>query len=85
MDRAIEKLEAFGERLPFPHQSAVRAAAPIRELRPRAGRSPWRGFYARVGKDFVLLSIGPEAEVDPRGFRRAVVAAQDRLKEPTGG
>jgi len=63
MDRAFEKLETFGDRLPYPHQSAVRGAAPIRELRPRAGRSPWRGFYARAGEDFVLLAIGPEAEV----------------------
>lgn len=81
MDRAVEKLQAFGDRLPFPHQSAVRGAAPIRELRPRAGRSPWRGFYARSGEALVFLSVGPESAVDPRGFRRAVAAAQERLED----
>jgi hypothetical protein len=83
MDRALDKLEAFGERLPFPHQSAIRRASPIRELRPRAGRSPWRGLYARVGDVFVLLAVGPEADVDPLQFSRAVNAAQARLEELT--
>lgn len=40
MDHAIEKLEALGDRLPFPHTSAVKGADRLRELRPRAGRSP---------------------------------------------
>src|SRR4051794_41769457 len=40
--RAVEKLEAFGPQLGYPHTSAVRGHAGLRELRPRAGRSPWR-------------------------------------------
>jgi hypothetical protein len=80
MDRAVDKLEAFGPRLPYPHQSDVRDAPALRELRPRAGRSPWRAFYARIGDSFVIGSIGPEAEVDPWGFRRTVRAALGRLE-----
>jgi hypothetical protein len=79
MQHALEKLEALGSQLPFPHQSAIRGAPGIRELRPRAGRSPWRGFFTRVGNSLVLLAIGPEAEVDRKEFQRAVAAAQARL------
>jgi hypothetical protein len=80
MNAAIEKLRAVGARLPFPHQSQVKSARRLRELRPRAGRSPWRAFYRQVGPTtFVIAAIGPEAAVDPRGFRRAIIAAEDRL------
>lgn len=80
IDHAVDKLEAFGPKLPFPHQSDVRDALRLRELRPRAGRSPWRTLYARVGDEFVIAAIGPEAQVDPRGFRRAVQRALVRLE-----
>lgn len=81
---AAQKLEALGPDLGYPHSSAVRDADRLRELRPRAGRSPWRGFYRRFGDVFVLAAVGPEAEVDPRGFKRAVVAAEERLEEVEG-
>jgi hypothetical protein len=75
----MAKLEALGSRLPFPHQSAVRGAT-VRELRPRSGRSPWRAFYRRTGAEkFVVGSIGPEAIVNPKGFKRAVRLAEARL------
>ncbi|MDX6215353.1 MAG: hypothetical protein QOG99_937 [Frankiales bacterium] len=76
---AREKLIALGERLPFPHQSAVQGSPPLRELRPRAGRCQCRAIYAQVGAGFVILAVGPEAQVDPRGFRRAVSQAAMRL------
>lgn len=79
MDRAVDKLEAFGPRLPFPHQSDVRGSVDLRELRPRAGRSPWRALYRRTGDVFVIAAIGPEAQANPQGFRRAVRAAVTRL------
>jgi len=83
---AVEKLVALGPTLPFPHQSDVRGAEDLRELRPRAGRSPWRGFYRRIGDVFVIGAVGPEAEVDKRGFERAVTVAATRLNsiEPEG-
>lgn len=78
---AVEKLAAVGPALPFPHQSKVKGAEGLRELRPRGGRSQWRALYGRVGDAFVIAAVGPEALVNPRGFRRAVIAATKRLDE----
>jgi hypothetical protein len=78
---AVEKLAALGDRLPFPHQSAVVGSPPLRELRPRAGRCRWRPIYAQQAGGFVVLAVGPEAQVDPRGFERAVRSALRRLRE----
>lgn len=76
------KLAVMGESLGFPHSSGVRSiGGGLRELRPRAGRSPWRAFYRRIGDRLVVGSIGPEAESDPRGFERALRRAVDRLQQ----
>jgi hypothetical protein len=45
---AVEKLTAVGPALPFPHQSNVKGAEGLRELRPRGGRSQWRPLYGRL-------------------------------------
>jgi len=76
---AVEKLRAIGPALAFPHQSNVAGASQLRELRPRAGRSPWRALYRRIGEVFVVGAIAPEATVDRQGFNRAVNAAEIRL------
>ena len=81
VENAMKKLEALGPDLRFPHSSDVRGAQGVRELRPRAGRCPWRAFYRRFGDVYVLASIGPEAQVDPQGFKRAVAEAEKRLNE----
>ncbi len=81
LDRAVDKLAAFGPRLPFPHQSSVRQTSGLRELRPRAGRSAWRAFHQRSSDVFVIAAVGPEAQADPRGFDRAVTNALTRLQE----
>ncbi len=78
---AVEKLEAFGPVLGFPHTSAVQGFPGLRELRPRAGRSPWRAMYQRVGDVFVIAAIGPEAQVDHRRFAKASRLAMARLAE----
>jgi hypothetical protein len=83
IQHAREKLVAIGDRLPFPHQSAVRQSAPLRELRPRAGRCRWRALYVRIDAGFVILAVVPEAQVDRRAFDRGVEAARRRLKELT--
>ena len=76
---AIEKLRIFGQDLGHPHSSQIKGTS-IRELRPRAGRSPWRAFYQqRDGRIFLVGAIGPEALQNPRGFRRAVAAAIERM------
>jgi hypothetical protein len=79
--RAVQKLELLGPQLPFPHQSAVRAGGGLRELRPRAGRSPWRALYNRSENTFTIAAIAPEAQVDGRGFQRAAATAHRRLEE----
>ena len=81
LSNAIEKLKAMGPNLPAPHQSNVEGAQSLRELRPRAGRSPWRGFYRRIGDVFVIAAVGPEAQVNQRKFAQAAKAAQQRLDE----
>jgi phage-related protein len=82
MMNAVLKLEAVGPRLTYLHSSDVRGSTGLRELRPRAGRSPWRGLYQRVGPEvFVVAAIAPEAQVDHRGFARATAAATTRLSE----
>lgn len=78
---AVEKLEAFGPQLGYPHAIAVQGYAGLRELRPRAGRSPWRGLYQRIGDVFVMAAIGPEAQVDHRRFEKAARLALMRLAE----
>lgn len=79
MQNAFEKPEAYGDQLPFPHSSRVKGAARLRELRPRAGQSPWRAFYRRVGDTLVIGAIGPEAHVDMRAFGRTIRIAEQRL------
>jgi len=79
MDNAIEKLRTFGQQLGFPHTSAVQGAENLRELRPRAGRSPWRALYRRIGDLMVIGAFGPEAGHDPRGFQATLRRAEDRL------
>lgn len=78
-----EKLRALGPKLPFPHQSSVQGADNLRELRPRAGRSPWRALYRQLGEIFVVAAIGPEALKNKRDFNRACDAAARRLAQLT--
>jgi hypothetical protein len=80
LDHAVEKLAVLGPRLPYPHQSAVQGQQGLRELRPRGGRSPWRALYERQSSAFVIAAVAPEAEVNPRGFDRAVRLARRRLE-----
>jgi hypothetical protein len=81
---AVEKLVAIGDHLPYPHSSAVKHTK-LRELRPRGGRSPWRAFYRRFEGWLLIGAIGPEADADPKGFRRAVETAEKRLTAVTAG
>ncbi|MGH3218968.1 MAG: type II toxin-antitoxin system RelE/ParE family toxin [Streptosporangiaceae bacterium] len=82
---AEEKLKALGPDLGYPHSSAVQEAQGLRELRPRQGRSPWRALYRRYGEEFVIAAICPEADQDPRGFKRGCAAALERLADVKEG
>jgi hypothetical protein len=79
----IEKLQVDGPVLRSPHQSAVMGEREtgLRELRPRRGRSRWRPIYRRLDQClFVILSVGPEVEIDKRGYEHAVRMASRRLR-----
>jgi mRNA-degrading endonuclease RelE of RelBE toxin-antitoxin system len=80
IENAFDKLAELGDQLGAPHSSSVRGAGEtLREIRPRAGRSRWRALYRRVGDQFVVAAIGPEAMVNPTEFRRTVARALARL------
>lgn len=83
VDNAVDKLASLGPQLLFPHSSKVMGdpGGSLRELRPRAGRSPWRCIYQRIGDVFVIGAVAPEAQKDKAGFERAVRAAKRRLAE----
>jgi hypothetical protein len=84
MLHAAQKLEGAGPRLGHPHSSAVRGdlGRSFRELRPRAGRSRWRPIYRRVNPStFVIFAVGPEAEIDSRGYDAAVARAVERFEQ----
>ena len=84
MLNAGHKLEAAGPRLGHPHSSAVQGEAGrgFRELRPRAGRSRWRPIYRQVTSTaFVIFAVGPEAQIDRRGFDAAVARGAERFAD----
>jgi hypothetical protein len=84
MFNAVAKLQAAGPRLPYPHSSAIQGEAGkgFRELRPRAGRSRWRPIYRQVAAQaFVIVAVGPEAQIDPGRFDAAVARAVKRFAE----
>ena len=82
LQEAIQKLKADGDQLGAPHTSKVQGVTEtLRELRPRRGASPVRAFYRRIGDVMVIGAVGPEADVDRRGFNRAVSVALVRLAQ----
>ncbi len=85
MRRVLELLRQEGDQLGAPYSSNVEGADRLRELRPRAGRSPWRAFYRRIGERMRVGAFGPEALSNPPGFRRAMRAAEERLNRIEGG
>ena len=87
MLHAAQKLEAAGPSLGHPHSSAVQGEVGkvFRELRPTAGRSRWRPIYRRVSpSSFAILAVGPEAQIDRRGFDAAVRRAVERYRALKG-
>ena len=77
---SFEILAIEFDQLGHPWSSAVRAKGVVglRELRPRRGRSRYRVLYRRDSQGLYLLALAPEAQSNPRGFRRAVEIATIR-------
>ena len=72
-------LETFGPNLPAPHSSDVRGSrhGRLRELRPRAGNSPLRIFYAFDPLRTAILLIGGDKSGDKRFYRRFIRIADN--------
>jgi len=78
----VRKLEAKGVALGFPHCSAVQGASePLRELRPRQGRSPLRPIYAFDLRRDAVLIIGGNKAGNPHFYRRLVPVAERIWRE----
>lgn len=80
----VSHLFQLGDRLVMPHSRPVSGTKKLRELRPSGGQSVLRPLYAPIDDEYVVLTIGPEADTDPQGFRRAVERAQRRAKADHG-
>ena len=79
MARALLKLDGGVTGLPQPHAKKLRGYPGLWELRPQQGSNPWRAFYRRVGMEWVIGSVGPDAKVDLPGFNRSCSAALARI------
>ncbi len=78
----VRKLEVKGVALGFPHCSAVEGAGePLRELRPRQGRSPLRPLYAFDARRDAVLIVGGNKAGDARFYRRLVPVAERVWRE----
>lgn len=77
----VDKLRELGERLPPPHVKPLqgKAAAGLRELRPRRGSSDWRALYRRCGPFYVVLAVDRHAN-----FSALVARAHARAARYTG-
>jgi hypothetical protein len=77
--RVIDLLAEKGVTLGEPHSSAIRGSkCALRELRPKAGRSPLRVFYAFDPRRQAVLLIGGDKSGDPR-FYDAMIPKAEKL------
>lgn len=81
---AMTKLKRSGPNLTMPHCRFVKGTKGLFELRPNGGRSTVRPLYIEVDRTFVILTIAPEAEVKPAGFRSAVDRACKYARQDYG-
>jgi hypothetical protein len=77
-EQAIERLELFGPRLPFPDSSAVKGTE-FRELRTRFAGQQYRVLYLQDGEAFILFD-GFHKTSD-RDLDRAVREANKHLAD----
>lgn len=78
----IAKLQALGYELGAPHSSALEGTDfPLRELRPKQGRSPLRIIYAFDPDRQAVLLIGGDKAGDPKFYRRIIATAERIWRE----
>ena len=83
VDAAVELLEAFGPRLPFPHSSGVESSrhGHMRELRVQHRGRPLRVLYAFDPRRVAILLTGGDKTGDRRWYDRVVPVADDLYDE----
>lgn len=78
----VTKLKMLGYEPAAPHSSALEGTdLPLRELRPKQGRSPLRIVYAFDPARQAVLLIGGDKAGDPRFYRRIVATAERIWRE----
>ena len=78
----VTTLRVLGYELAAPHSAALEGTdLPLRELRPKQGRSPLRIVYAFDPVRQAVLLIGGDKAGDRKFYRRIVVAAEQIWRE----
>ena len=82
MINVVTKLELDGVSLGRPHTAHLEGTAePLRELRPKRGRSPLRIVYAFDPRRDAVLLIGGDKSGDSRFYQRLVPQAERLWRE----
>jgi hypothetical protein len=66
-----DKLKNLGPRLVRPHSGNVQGYPDLRELRPRAGNSPWRVIYRRFGNLMIIGGVAHKSSFEADAQRAA--------------
>jgi hypothetical protein len=73
----VTKLEVAGVGLGRPHSGHLEGTKePLRELRPKQGRSPLRVIYAFDPRRDAVLLIGGDKSGDPKFYARLIPVAE---------
>jgi hypothetical protein len=77
----VDFLHKLGPKIVAPHSKPLQGERKLRELRPGGGKTLVRPLYIRWhDREFVILAVGPESQVDGPGFRAAITRAKERAK-----
>jgi len=80
--QVVKILEQVGIALGEPYSSALEGTRyPLRELRPKRGRSPLRIIYAFDPRREALLLLGGDKGADKRFYERAIPRAEQLWEE----
>jgi hypothetical protein len=77
----VDFLHKLGPKIVAPHSKPLRGERKLCELRPGGGKTLVRPLYVRWhDREFVILAVAPESQVNGPGFSAAVQRAKDRAK-----
>ena len=75
VDAYVQRLEARGPSLPFPHSSGIKGSR--RELRVQSHGNPFRVFYAFDPRRTAILLIGGDKTGNDRFYEEMIPVADD--------